>query len=123
MQRRHHRHGETRQQHQDVGAGFAAENSEFMLEPDCFRTARLDLPGGVAVGVGADGVRVRTEDEREFDVLVVGGRDVAAGRARLDPAGQSGSVGQYSRSMRMNGPPGAGSQFASLSLPGDSRWT
>ena len=32
------------------------------------------------------------------------------------------SVGQYSRIMRMNCAEGAGSQLASLSLPGDSRW-
>ena len=32
VQRRHHRHGEARQQRQDVGAGFAAENSEFVLQ-------------------------------------------------------------------------------------------
>ena len=32
MERRHHRHGETRQQREDVGAGFAAENSELVLQ-------------------------------------------------------------------------------------------
>ncbi len=32
MQRRHHRHGEPRQQFKDVGAGLATENSEFMLQ-------------------------------------------------------------------------------------------
>src|SRR5262245_13711787 len=32
------------------------------------------------------------------------------------------SFGQYSRIMRMNSPLGAGSQLASLSLPGDSFW-
>ncbi len=32
MQRRHHRHGEARQQRKDVGAGFATENSEFVLQ-------------------------------------------------------------------------------------------
>ena len=32
VQRRHHRHGETRQQFEDVGAGLATENSEFVLQ-------------------------------------------------------------------------------------------
>lgn len=32
------------------------------------------------------------------------------------------SVGQYIRSIRMNSPAGAGSQFDSLSLPGESFW-
>ncbi len=32
MERCHHRHGEARQQHEDVGAGFATENSEFVLQ-------------------------------------------------------------------------------------------
>src|SRR5690349_6924327 len=32
------------------------------------------------------------------------------------------SFGQYIRSMRMNLPAGAGSQFASLSAPGESFW-
>src|SRR5262249_12271285 len=32
------------------------------------------------------------------------------------------SLGLYSRSARMNWPSGAGSQFGSLSLPGDSCW-
>src|SRR5262249_46326369 len=32
------------------------------------------------------------------------------------------SLGQYIRSVRLNGPFGAGSQLASLSLPGDSFW-
>src|SRR5262249_26229999 len=32
------------------------------------------------------------------------------------------SFGQYIRSVRMNGPLGAGSQLASLSVPGDSFW-
>ena len=32
------------------------------------------------------------------------------------------SFGQYRRSIRMNLPLGAGSQLASLSLPGDSFW-
>jgi len=32
MERGYHRHGEARQQHEDVGAGFAAENSEFVLQ-------------------------------------------------------------------------------------------
>src|SRR5262249_58618403 len=32
------------------------------------------------------------------------------------------SLGQYIRSVRRNGPFGAGSQLASLSLPGDSFW-
>ena len=32
VERRHDRHGQARQQHEDVGAGFAAENSEFVLQ-------------------------------------------------------------------------------------------
>ncbi len=32
MERRDDRHGEARQQHEDVGAGFAAENSELVLQ-------------------------------------------------------------------------------------------
>ncbi len=32
MEGRHHRHGEARQQHEDVDAGFATENSEFVLQ-------------------------------------------------------------------------------------------
>jgi hypothetical protein len=32
------------------------------------------------------------------------------------------SLGQYIRIIRMNSPFGAGSQFTSLSLPGDSFW-
>ena len=32
-------------------------------------------------------------------------------------------VGQYMRSVRLNGPDAAGSQFDSLSLPGDSACT
>ena len=32
MERRHHRHAEARQQYEDVGAGFATENSEFVLQ-------------------------------------------------------------------------------------------
>jgi hypothetical protein len=32
------------------------------------------------------------------------------------------SSGQYIRNMRMNLPAGAGSQFASLSAPGESFW-
>ncbi len=32
MERRHHRHRETRQQFEDVAAGFATENSEFVLQ-------------------------------------------------------------------------------------------
>jgi len=34
MERRHHGHGETQQQHEDVGAGFAAEDSELVLQAD-----------------------------------------------------------------------------------------
>jgi hypothetical protein len=32
------------------------------------------------------------------------------------------SLGQYSRIIRIKSPDGAGSQFASLSLPGESFW-
>ena len=47
MQRRDDRHGEARQQLEDVAAGFAAENAEFVLQADDIE------PAGVQEGRGA----------------------------------------------------------------------
>ena len=45
MERRHHRHGEARQQREDVGAGFAAENSEFVLQANGVEPAGVQEVG------------------------------------------------------------------------------
>ena len=49
VERRHHRHGEARQQRQDVGAGFAAENSEFVLQADDVEPAAVQEIRGARV--------------------------------------------------------------------------
>ena len=45
VQRRHHRHGEARQQHEDVGTGLAAENSEFVLQTNDVEPAGVQEVG------------------------------------------------------------------------------
>jgi hypothetical protein len=47
VQRRHDRHGQTRQQLEDVGAGFAPENSELVLQANDVE------PAGIQEGRGA----------------------------------------------------------------------
>ena len=49
VQRRHDRHGEPRQQLEDVGAGFAAENSEFVLQADGVEPAGVQEIRGARV--------------------------------------------------------------------------
>ncbi len=49
MERRHDRHGEARQQLEDVAAGFAAENSEFVLQANEVETAGIQEVGGADV--------------------------------------------------------------------------
>ena len=65
MERRHHRHGEARQQHEDVGAGFAAENSEFVLQ---------------AYGVEPAGVEEIRRAHVLFDIVVL---DLETNRRRI----------------------------------------
>ena len=65
MERRHHRHRETRQQHEDVGAGFAAENSEFVLQ---------------AHGVEPAGVQEIRRTHVLFDIVVL---DLETDRRRI----------------------------------------
>ncbi len=49
VQRRHDRHGEARQQHEDASAGFATENSEFVLQTNVVETAGVQEVGGAHV--------------------------------------------------------------------------
>ena len=65
MERRHHRHGETRQQRENVGAGFAAENSELMLQ---------------AHGVEPAGIQEIRRTHVLFDIVVL---DLETDRRRI----------------------------------------
>ena len=49
MQRRHDRHGQARQQHQDVLAGFAAENAELVLQRDDVEAAGVQEVRGTQI--------------------------------------------------------------------------
>ena len=75
MERRHDRHGKARQQLENVGAGFAAKNSEFVLQANDVE------PAGVQERCGAhiffDGVILDLQDDRTgivIGLIVVGHR-------------------------------------------------
>ena len=70
VQRRDDRHGEARKQLKNVAAGFAAENSEFVLQGNDVEPAGVQERGGAHIvfdGVVLDLQGDRRRDSRRFD--------------------------------------------------------
>ena len=79
VQRRDDRHGQARQQFQDMGPGFAAENSEFVLQTDDVEPAGVEKRRGVDILLDAVILDLQRDRSRIVIGLVVVGHRHDAG--------------------------------------------
>ncbi len=61
MKGRHDRHGEARQQHEDMGARFAAKNSEFVLQTNGVEAAGVQEICGARIRVNIVGLDLQSD--------------------------------------------------------------
>ena len=79
MQRRDDRHGQARQQLQDMGPGVAAENSEFVLQTDDVEPAGVEKRGGADILLDAAILDLQRDRSRIVIGLIVVGHRHDAG--------------------------------------------
>src|SRR3984893_208536 len=108
MERRHHRHGEARQQHKDVRTHFATENSEFVLQTNRVEAAGIQEICGACVRVNIVGLDLQSDRRR----IIVNLTMVGHGNDACLKSGVRGRYGLLKMGCESGYPAAAGQRIA-----------